>query len=328
VACPLTADRRQLPAGRFPREGPLATILASTASAALRTPYTPSAADVLSGAVMLRRSPVCVNSPLLAASPVQTSKPCRTACGGLPPRGVVIQDRPWPARALMPDAARFQAASALAGRAPTCPKQQSAAVAHGQQRSAVGAAELRHRWMASSSTVLPKLVVRLWSFPDQRATGPQAVTIRGRVAFPTTTARPRSGPPSSVAPSQPREEHPGQPCHEHRRRPVLSGHPRWSPAPTACSAPPDGPPAATGMAPGGPGSLVPRLVHGRHAAGERAWHQRLRGVVRPGPGRRLLPRPAPSLGDGAGPGGCWWSHLAGCCTRPSPSPPGACSTSW
>jgi hypothetical protein len=42
----------------------------------------------------------------------------------------------------------------------TCPKQQSAMVAHGQPRSLAEVAGLGHRWMASSPTVLPKLAVR------------------------------------------------------------------------------------------------------------------------------------------------------------------------
>jgi hypothetical protein len=42
---------------------------------------------------------------------------------------------------------------------PTCPKQRSATVAGGQQRSVAGVTELRQRPLASSPTVLPKLAV-------------------------------------------------------------------------------------------------------------------------------------------------------------------------
>jgi hypothetical protein len=41
-----------------------------------------------------------------------------------------------------------------------CPKQRSATVANGQQRSVAEAAELRHRPLVSSPTVLPKLAVQ------------------------------------------------------------------------------------------------------------------------------------------------------------------------
>ena len=40
-----------------------------------------------------------------------------------------------------------------------CPKQRSATVANGQQRSVAEAAELCHRPLVSSPTVLPKLAV-------------------------------------------------------------------------------------------------------------------------------------------------------------------------
>jgi hypothetical protein len=51
------------------------------------------------------------------------------------------------------------AASVLAGVPSTCPKQRSATVANGQQRSSAGVTDLRHRRTASSPTVLPKLAV-------------------------------------------------------------------------------------------------------------------------------------------------------------------------
>lgn len=56
-----------------------------------------------------------------------------------------------------------------------CPKQQSATVAHGQQRSLPEVAGLGHRWMASSPTVLPKLAVfrpvRAGSVPQRSSRG-------------------------------------------------------------------------------------------------------------------------------------------------------------
>jgi hypothetical protein len=44
-----------------------------------------------------------------------------------------------------------------AGVPPTCPKERSAAVANGQQRSLIEVPELRHRRTARSPSVLPKL---------------------------------------------------------------------------------------------------------------------------------------------------------------------------
>jgi hypothetical protein len=46
-----------------------------------------------------------------------------------------------------------------AGVPPTCPKERSAAVANGQQRSLIEVPELRHRRTARSPSVLPKLAV-------------------------------------------------------------------------------------------------------------------------------------------------------------------------
>jgi hypothetical protein len=41
----------------------------------------------------------------------------------------------------------------------TCPKQRSATVAHGQQRSLTEVPDLHHRWKAGSPTLLPELAV-------------------------------------------------------------------------------------------------------------------------------------------------------------------------
>ena len=48
-----------------------------------------------------------------------------------------------------------------AGEPPTCPKERSAAVANGQQRSLIEVPELRHRRTPRSPSVLPKLAVVL-----------------------------------------------------------------------------------------------------------------------------------------------------------------------
>jgi len=59
----------------------------------------------------------------------------------------------------LPDAGMSQPHSSSRAVPSTCPKQRSATVIHGQQRSVAGAGELRHPRMLACRTVLPKLAV-------------------------------------------------------------------------------------------------------------------------------------------------------------------------
>ena|SRR5215211_4598410 len=59
----------------------------------------------------------------------------------------------------LPDAGMSQPHSSSRVVPSTCPKQRSATVIHGQQRSVAGAGELRHPRMLACRTVLPKLAV-------------------------------------------------------------------------------------------------------------------------------------------------------------------------
>jgi hypothetical protein len=59
----------------------------------------------------------------------------------------------------LPDAGMSQPHSSSRTVPSTCPKQRSATVIHGQQRSVAGAGELRHPRMLACRTVLPKLAV-------------------------------------------------------------------------------------------------------------------------------------------------------------------------
>ena len=69
----------------------------------------------------------------------------------------------------LPDAGMSQPHSPSRAVPSTCPKQRSATVIHGQQRSVAGAGELRHPRMLACRTVLPKLAVGRAG----AATGPQ-----------------------------------------------------------------------------------------------------------------------------------------------------------
>ena len=75
-------------------------------------------------------------------------------------RQVVTGDEPYPTRELEAIAARCKPWLSSPAVPSTCPKQQPTTVGNGQQRSLTEAPDLRHRRLASSPTVLPKLAVR------------------------------------------------------------------------------------------------------------------------------------------------------------------------
>jgi hypothetical protein len=84
---------------------------------------------------------------------------CRAASGGLPrgrrsPRTVTGS---WCHRG------GLEAALSSPAVPPTCPRQRSATVAHGQQRSLTEVPDLRHRRKVGSPTLLPKLAVRTYT---------------------------------------------------------------------------------------------------------------------------------------------------------------------